>query len=130
MKVIRENWDLDKLESDINNMKIGDSVTVKNYKNGDIYKFVKRGDHNTITDFENVLGKNHLASKQHVFGWAKDSLIYADYKPKFETAIEEDTVKTSDGKWTNKGDEGTHGKFKTKKAADAQRRAIWVNWNK
>lgn len=47
-----------------------------------------------------------------------------------EDSIKEDTVKTSDGKWTNKGKEGTHGKFKTKKAADAQRRAIWVNWNK
>lgn len=76
--------DLDKLEQDLDSMQIGDSVTVKNYKNGDIYKFVKRGDNDTITDFENVLGKNHLASKQHVLGWAKDSLIYAKYPPKFE----------------------------------------------
>ena len=44
--------------------------------------------------------------------------------------MNEDTVKTKDGKWTNKGKEGTHGKFKTKKAADAQRKAIWANWNK
>lgn len=43
--------------------------------------------------------------------------------------LKEDTVKQ--GKyWVNKGKEGTHGKFKTKKAADAQRRAIWVNWDK
>ena len=39
----------------------------------------------------------------------------------------EDTVKTSDGKWTNKGKEGTHGKFKTKKQADAQRKAMFAN---
>ena len=43
--------------------------------------------------------------------------------------LEEDTVKQGD-KWVNKGKEGTHGEFKTKKAADAQRRAIWVNWDK
>ena len=43
--------------------------------------------------------------------------------------LTEDTVKQGN-KWVNKGDEGTHGKFNTKKEADAQRRAIWVNWNK
>lgn len=42
-------------------------------------------------------------------------------------SIKEDTVKTSDGKWTNKGKEGTHGKFNTKKAADAQRKAMFAN---
>ena len=41
--------------------------------------------------------------------------------------LNEDTVKTSDGKWTNKGKEGTHGKFKTKKEADAQRKAMFAN---
>lgn len=44
-------------------------------------------------------------------------------------SLDEDTIKQN-GKWVNKGEEGTHGKFATKKAADAQRRAIWVNWNK
>ena len=33
--------------------------------------------------------------------------------------INEDTVKNSKGKWVNKGKEGTHGEFRTKKAADA-----------
>lgn len=40
--------------------------------------------------------------------------------------IEEDTVK-KDGKWVNKGSEGTHGEFDTKKAADAQRKAMFAN---
>lgn len=40
--------------------------------------------------------------------------------------VNEDTIKTSDGKWTNKGKEGTHGKFKTKKEADAQRKAMFA----
>lgn len=38
----------------------------------------------------------------------------------------EDTVKQN-GKWVNKGKEGTHGKFVTKKAADAQRKAMFAN---
>lgn len=42
-------------------------------------------------------------------------------------SLKEDTVKTKDGKWTNKGKEGTHGKFKTKKQADAQRKAMFAN---
>ena len=54
----------------------------------------------------------------------------APEQPLSEWYVAEDTIKTKDGKWTNKGDEGTHGKFNTKKEADAQRRAIWVNWNK
>lgn len=40
--------------------------------------------------------------------------------------LREDTVKQN-GKWVNKGKEGTHGKFKTKKAADAQRKAMFAN---
>lgn len=40
--------------------------------------------------------------------------------------VTEDTVK-KDGKWVNKGSEGTHGEFDTKKAADAQRKAMFAN---
>lgn len=44
----------------------------------------------------------------------------------YDESLHEDTVKQ--GKyWVNKGDEGTHGKFRTKKAADAQRRAMFAN---
>lgn len=39
----------------------------------------------------------------------------------------EDTVKKSNGKWTNKGKNGEHGEFKSKKAADAQRKAMFAN---
>ena len=41
-------------------------------------------------------------------------------------SIEEDTVKQGNS-WTNKGKEGTHGTFKTKKQADAQRKAMFAN---
>lgn len=40
--------------------------------------------------------------------------------------LNEDTVKNSDGTWSNKGDEGSHGKFKTKKQADNQRKAMFA----
>ena len=43
-----------------------------------------------------------------------------------EHIISEDTVKRN-GKWVNKGKDGTHGTFKTKKAADAQRKAMFAN---
>ena len=40
--------------------------------------------------------------------------------------LTEDTVKQGSS-WVNKGKEGTHGKFKTKKAADKQRKAMFAN---
>lgn len=48
------------------------------------------------------------------------------HEDKKEEDLEEDTVKQGD-KWVNKGKEGTHGEFKTKKAADAQRKAMFAN---
>ena len=45
-----------------------------------------------------------------------------------EKSIIEDTTKLPNGKWVNQGDTGkTHGKFKTKKEADAQRKAMFAN---
>ena len=44
----------------------------------------------------------------------------------FGESLKEDTVKRGN-KWVNKGDEGTHGEFKTKKEADAQRKAMFAN---
>lgn len=44
----------------------------------------------------------------------------------FGEGLKEDTVK-KDNKWVNKGKEGTHGEFKTKKEADAQRKAMFAN---
>lgn len=46
-------------------------------------------------------------------------------KEKAET-LDEDTVKQG-ASWVNKGKEGTHGKFKTKKEADAQRKAMFAS---
>lgn len=41
--------------------------------------------------------------------------------------LDEDTVKLPNGKWANVGKAGSHGQFNTKKEADAQRRAMFVN---
>ena len=46
---------------------------------------------------------------------------------KKDLKLSEDTEKVSDHKWVNKGKEGTHGTFKTKKEADAQRKAMFAN---
>lgn len=52
----------------------------------------------------------------------------ASYEPpKNEAILQEDTIKVKDHKWTNKGKHGTHGFFKTKEAADAQRKAIFAS---
>jgi len=47
--------------------------------------------------------------------------------PELAECINEDTKKIADGKWVNKGKEGTHGEFRTKKEADAQRKAMFAN---
>ena len=46
-----------------------------------------------------------------------------DYLDNLDEGIE----KTKSGKWVNKGKEGTHGEFKTKKAAREQQKAIYAS---
>lgn len=55
-----------------------------------------------------------------------------EYTKRTAPKINEDTIKTKDGKWANVGKDGKvdSGKFRTKKEADAQRRAMWANWKK
>lgn len=63
----------------------------------------------------------------------KGKLTELGYNTKFikdvlnKADLKEDTVKNSDGTWSNKGDEGSHGKFRTKKQADSQRKAMYAN---
>lgn len=66
--------------------------------------------------------KNQLISKEL-------SVKDTDKKeaPEEQAQLEEGTEKVKDGEWVNRGAEGTHGKFKTKKAADAQRKAMFAN---
>ncbi len=61
-------------------------------------------------------------------GFRIDKDQYGDYEVVAGTyeSLKEDTIKQN-GKWVNKGKEGTHGKFRTKKEADAQRKAMFAN---
>ena len=52
--------------------------------------------------------------------------FYKDEQGTINESLKEDTIKQN-GKWVNKGKEGTHGKFDTKKEADAQRKAMFAN---
>lgn len=56
----------------------------------------------------------------------KDYKVTKKVKDTDESLLE-DTIKNSKGKWVNKGKEGTHGEFDTKKEADAQRKAMYAN---
>lgn len=66
--------------------------------------------------------------------WVEGNILYLKWsrpereyhKGPYDECLTEDTIK-QDGKWVNKGKEGTHGKFKTKKEADAQRRAMFAS---
>lgn len=55
--------------------------------------------------------------------WDKLVAFYGDALK--ENKLEEDTIKQN-SKWVNKGKEGTHGTFRTKKEADAQRKAMFA----
>ena len=58
-----------------------------------------------------------------------ESMAKEDREQFIHKSINEDTVKTKDGKWANVGKDGKvdSGKFRTKKEADAQRKAMFAN---
>lgn len=56
----------------------------------------------------------------------EDSFDLEDAFDVEDESLNEDTVKQGN-KWVNKGKKGTHGTFKTKKAADAQRKAMFAS---
>lgn len=74
---------------------------------------------NMIVDELNNLGYKIIDTGKDFIEVEKDIEI--------NKSLTEDTIKTKSGKWVNKGKEGTHGKFKTKKEADAQRKAMFAN---
>ena len=90
---------------------------VKKYKG---YSIHDTGDDFTVTDKHGTT----VGTERTISGC--EGLI--DELTKKET-VTEDTVKLKDGKWANVGKDGKvdSGKFKTKKEADAQRRAMFAN---
>lgn len=55
-----------------------------------------------------------------------DDIALDDIDDAFGEGLDEDTIKKGN-KWVNKGADGEHGEFKTKKEADAQRKAMFAN---
>ncbi len=78
------------------------------------------GDPDQIEKQVDALYAKHKGEKDWDFAYSK-WMETAD-----DDTLTEDTVKQGN-KWVNKGKEGTHGTFKTKKAADAQRKAMYAS---
>lgn len=85
------------------------------------------GTRKTVKDYRNRL--DSFEDEDIVIQYDNEPRKFTFSKGEFLTRfipLNEDTIKQN-GKWVNKGKEGTHGKFKTKKAADAQRKAMFAN---
>lgn len=108
--------DSDYIINDRNGTIITDKETLE-FSDNDKYYYIKFIDDNDDTE---QVYKVVDTTKNFV------ELEYVSEKEEFVESMKEDTVKQN-GKWVNKGKEGTHGKFTTKKAADAQRRAMFAN---
>ena len=122
----------------INKDDIVDESLNKNISNKDIKAVMKaaieisnKEDLDKVISSLNMIDKklfNHYcevarSGKQSPAAIGKD--ISDDLYWMLDKSISEDTVKQGNA-WVNKGKEGTHGKFKTKKAADAQRKAMFA----
>lgn len=70
---------------------------------------------------------NSYDDAKRAYNYLKSRGVDAVMEPVEDISLHEDTIKTKDDKWVNKGTEGTHGKFRTKKQADAQRKAMFAN---
>ena len=73
---------------------------------------------------------NTVLSMVGLTGDEIDSDLFLTYPTDRKTYFGESTIKTRDGKWANVGKDGKvdSGKFRTKKEADAQRKAMYANW--
>ena len=94
----------------------GDYIDIADYNDGNDHI----SDIRTAREVRDRVKKDYPDSKVEIskHSWDEDN--------HYKDEIVEDTVKQGNN-WVNKGKEGTHGKFKTKKAADAQRKAMFAN---
>lgn len=93
-------------------------------------KFRKQYPHTYhMTTKASLINRDLFPSSEKYFQQKLGRILLPRYSKKKanEKKVTEDTIKTKSGKWVNKGKEGTHGEFKTKKAADAQRKAIFAS---
>lgn len=133
MKVL-DNHDVVQSLKDVN--LLNDSIIDEDYSSTGygveyITGYAGMGINNTTTDWYRTEQERDTRVKElmqnHALGIKKvkwDNFYHDNIK---DESLEEDTIKTSKGKWVNKGEEGTHGTFDTKKEADAQRKAMFAN---
>ena len=92
---------------------------------------VEYGDH--PGDLEKIKAdfENNKEYDEEVNGWVFIKVTDIPVEKYLGECLKEDTIKTKSGKWVNKGNTGeTHGEFKTKKAADEQRKAMFAQRKK
>lgn len=100
---------------------------------GELYRLMRKGE-----DFYKVASVDgegfDSAVREHIFDGMSEALDI-DYDHLYNLFIhperyvrrfEEDIEKTRSGKWVNRGKEGTHGEFRTKKAAREQQKAMFA----
>ena len=121
------------------NAKITESVYTENgYKNRKDYLMSLADEYgvdvNTVLELASILGPSEdfdalVTEIEDLSDYADSDYIGDERDYDYESKkISEDTVKKSNGKWTNRGDDGKeHGEFKTKKEADKQRKAMYAN---
>jgi hypothetical protein len=114
--------ELESLQEKLNNIEKHDIIkAIVNGEEDDLQTIV---DEIYFYDRALYLKLRHF-TKKNSLNDKKDYLIKV-LQDSLEESLTEDTIKQN-GKWVNKGSEGTHGKFRTKKAADAQRKAMFAN---
>ena len=117
----RGKWRYKKLEEDLDSDL---KNTVKNMAYDD-YKYGQPLDIDDYLEFKDLI--------QEIYPHITDDAIiqkawdyYWDAFNDAQDALNEDIKKIKSGKWVNKGKEGTHGEFKTKKAAREQQKAMFA----
>ena len=122
---------LKSINEGFNKKYINESIAneVKDILNKNGYNTNVEGASDYIEAAAEYIEMNHdFGYKYPVEQWFEETVQNYPEDLKFmKECLKEDTIK-QDNKWVNKGDSGkTHGKFKTKKEADAQRKAMFAN---
>lgn len=125
-----DNWD-SSIEWFVENFGYDDMNEV--CKQNDLYDYNRIAEEAIDWDgrghFISYYDGDELAIGDDIFAYKYEEGWDWDNADSIHESMNEDTVKTKDGKWANVGKDGKvdSGKFKTKKEADAQRKAMYSN---
>lgn len=96
-------------------------INFDNPSDDDFDKFIKAANGEMSDGFNFDIMRNTKDNLKKLIDKYADDIIDI-----YDESLKEDTVKKGN-KWVNKGKDGEHGEFKTKKEADAQRKAMFAN---